>query len=291
MSFHVGRWVIDQRARRSSCRSPRTFRLLAGARTDSARLAPPAHRHLPLPAPARCGAFADERRVVAGDDSGRVRARAEFESMTPFTLVCSPPTFRRHARARCGAFADGAASLRATKAAACGPEKHPVSLAARLRRHYAHQSVRQTRQGSVFQSGSRGWRWNCQPASRTGVLIATFRCDTPARCGAFADERRIVVGDEGGRADAKRSSSPWGSAVPPTLCCASIGRQTRRGSRRSIRFARRARERVAPFHTGVRIATFRCNAVARSSMRGASWPATRAGAQNTGGDKPVPDSG
>jgi hypothetical protein len=107
MSFHVGRWVIDQRARRSSCRSPRTFRLLAGARTDSARLAPPAHRHLPLPAPARCGAFADERRVVAGDDSGRVRARAEFESMTPFTLVCSPPTFRRHARARCSSFADG----------------------------------------------------------------------------------------------------------------------------------------------------------------------------------------
>jgi len=29
------------------------------------------------------------------------------------------------------------------------------------------------------------------------VLIATFRCAAPARCGAFADERRIVAGDEG----------------------------------------------------------------------------------------------
>jgi len=35
---------------------------------------------------------------------------------------------------------------------------------------------------------------------RPGFLIATFRCVAPARCGAFADERRIVAGDEGGRA-------------------------------------------------------------------------------------------
>jgi hypothetical protein len=27
----------------------------------------------------------------------------------------------------------------------------------------------------------------------TRVLIATFRCDAPARCGAFADERRVVA--------------------------------------------------------------------------------------------------
>ena len=30
------------------------------------------------------------------------------------------------------------------------------------------------------------------------ALIATFRCAAPARCGAFADERRVVVGDAGG---------------------------------------------------------------------------------------------
>ena len=34
---------------------------------------------------------------------------------------------------------------------------------------------------------------------RSGVLIATFRCDAPARRGAFPDERRIEAGNEGGR--------------------------------------------------------------------------------------------
>jgi WD40 repeat protein len=33
----------------------------------------------------------------------------------------------------------------------------------------------------------------------TGVVIATFRCDAPAGCCAFADGRRIVAGNEGGR--------------------------------------------------------------------------------------------
>jgi hypothetical protein len=36
-------------------------------------------------------------------------------------------------------------------------------------------------------------------ALRIGVLIATFRCVAPVRCGAFADERRIVAGEAGGR--------------------------------------------------------------------------------------------
>jgi WD40 repeat protein len=33
----------------------------------------------------------------------------------------------------------------------------------------------------------------------TGLLITTFHCDAPAHCCVFADERRIVAGDEGGR--------------------------------------------------------------------------------------------
>jgi hypothetical protein len=33
----------------------------------------------------------------------------------------------------------------------------------------------------------------------TGAPIATVRRAAPARCGAFADARRIVGGDEGGR--------------------------------------------------------------------------------------------
>ena len=32
-----------------------------------------------------------------------------------------------------------------------------------------------------------------------GLLIATFHCDAPALCCAFADDHRIVAGDEGGR--------------------------------------------------------------------------------------------
>ena len=33
----------------------------------------------------------------------------------------------------------------------------------------------------------------------TGILIATFHCDASSRCCAFADSRRIVAGDDGGR--------------------------------------------------------------------------------------------
>jgi hypothetical protein len=33
----------------------------------------------------------------------------------------------------------------------------------------------------------------------TGLLVATFYCDAPADCCAFADEQRIVAGDAGGR--------------------------------------------------------------------------------------------
>jgi hypothetical protein len=34
-------------------------------------------------------------------------------------------------------------------------------------------------------------------AAQPQRLLATFRRDTPARCGAFADERHVVTGDEG----------------------------------------------------------------------------------------------
>ena len=43
-----------------------------------------------------------------------------------------------------------------------------------------------------------------------GLLIATFRCAAPARCGAFADQRRIVMGDEAALCDAIHSSGPLG---------------------------------------------------------------------------------
>ncbi len=48
-------------------------------------------------------------------------------------------------------------------------------------------------------SGSRGRSANGWHALTQGVLIATFRFAATARRGAFADGRRIVGGDEGGR--------------------------------------------------------------------------------------------
>jgi hypothetical protein len=66
----------DERARPCPRRSPRAFRLLAGARTDSARFitgAPVATFR--YAAPKRYAEVADERRAVAGDDGGRLRTR------------------------------------------------------------------------------------------------------------------------------------------------------------------------------------------------------------------------
>jgi hypothetical protein len=46
----------------------------------------------------------------------------------------------------------------------------------------------------VRRGRSRGWSH-----LRTGVLIATFHRAAPARCGTFADERRVGGDDVGGR--------------------------------------------------------------------------------------------
>jgi hypothetical protein len=42
-----------------------------------------------------------------------------------------------------------------------------------------------------------------------GLLIATFRCAAPARCGAFVDVRRIVAGDDDGRVRHSEPPRPW----------------------------------------------------------------------------------
>jgi len=47
---------------------------------------------------------------------------------------------------------------------------------------------------------------------RTGALVAAFRCAATARCGAFGDERRVVVGDE---ADGR--ARPWARRSPRAL--------------------------------------------------------------------------
>ena len=53
---------------------------------------------------------------------------------------------------------------------------------------------------------------------RIGVPIATFHCAAPARCGAFADERRIVAAtkaDGCGRATLSQPLGQCGSAECP----------------------------------------------------------------------------
>ena len=44
------------------------------------------------------------------------------------------------------------------------------------------------------------------------ALIATFRCDAPARCGAFANEHRVVAGDEGSRVRVRTFIQPPGQS-------------------------------------------------------------------------------
>ena len=42
------------------------------------------------------------------------------------------------------------------------------------------------------------------------TTVATFSRDAPARCGPFADERRVGVGDVGGRETLIRPPGQWG---------------------------------------------------------------------------------
>jgi len=88
---------------------------------------------------------------------------------------------------------------------------------------------------------------------RTGVLTAAFRCATPARGGAFVDERCVVAGEARPRADAERSGSP--RAAPPTL---------RAPVDRVAGLVKvRVSTRGATLHTGVLITTFDRAAPAR----------------------------
>jgi hypothetical protein len=72
----------------------------AGARTDSALSHRRAHRHLPLRCAVRCGACVDERRIVAGDESGRMRTRSARPVPTSSTSVRVPRRSPRALRCR-----------------------------------------------------------------------------------------------------------------------------------------------------------------------------------------------
>jgi hypothetical protein len=53
-----------------------------------------------------------------------------------------------------------------------------------------------TKGGRKRKCENANWRY---PVGLPGRLIISFRRDAPASCGAFADARRIVAGDAGGR--------------------------------------------------------------------------------------------
>jgi hypothetical protein len=106
------------------------------------------------------------------------------------------------------------ASWPATKAAACGRETFSLADA------------------TVYLAGDRTDYYPLHAA----VLIATLRCAAPARCGGFADERRVLVGDEGER-------------VPHRRACAFLAASFAAGVREL------ALERITPSHAGALIAT------------------------------------
>jgi hypothetical protein len=93
-----------------------------------------------------------------------------------------------------------------------------------------------------FAAGVRELALERMTALHTGVLIATFRSAPSARCGAFADARRIVASDEGGREGVQATRALWasrtvrvpGRVVRPRGRFEALGDPpTRRGSRRS----------------------------------------------------------
>ena len=119
------------------------------------------------------------------------------------------------------------ASLPATQAADCTNER-------------ARRSPRTFRCGAAGRAPSSGRPRLKVPAVRCGSrgcirtekalslrhAPRTFRCAAPARCGAFADERRIVVGDEEGAGVLTRVPVP-GRIVCSGLCAVERGRGRR----------------------------------------------------------------
>jgi hypothetical protein len=106
-------------------------------------------------------------------------ARLTLKRIAPFRTGVLIATFRCGAPARCGAFVDEGCMVAGDRGAGCGREVLGQShRAERLRGAGARTDKR---------------------SPHTAMLIATFRCAAPERCGAGADERRIVAGDGGGR--------------------------------------------------------------------------------------------
>ena len=154
-------------------------------------------------APARCGAFADERRIVVGMEAASEDAKR---------LIRVPRAVRREAIARL--------ELKLIT----------PSSGRRAHRHLPSRFARALRR--VRQAGAR-----MDPrALHTGVRIATFRC------GAFADERRFVVATKPSEVRHRRACASLVALRAAGGSLAGLGRLSGQGSRRSILFRRLERE-------------------------------------------------
>ena len=131
-------------------------------------------------APARCGAFVDERCIAAGDCDAvgifprSIEVGTPGAAIVPHTLVVPSPRATRRAIPR-----------------------RAVGIDERAR-PWSRRSPRVLR----------GLELELIATLQAGKLIATFHRAAPARYGAFADGRRVVMGDEGGRVYCKRAR-PW----------------------------------------------------------------------------------
>jgi len=110
----------------------------------------------------------------------------------------------------------------------------------------------------AVRSGSRCWSANGQRPFRTGVLIATFRCEASARA-----------------ARSPMNGASW-PATRAAECTASVhvfGRVVRRGRSRG---GARTDDGFSPGGSSPPSVTLRPHVAARSPIRGASWWATMA---------------
>jgi len=118
-------------------------------------------------APARCAAFADERRVGADDGGGRetlIQPRRLAPRVPPLGMQST----------------SGGRPLSSVRLPGCVLRRGRFGLERRRGQRCAKHDLE--RITAIF---------------TPGVLIATFRCAAPARYGAFADDRRVGAGDAG----------------------------------------------------------------------------------------------
>jgi len=175
-------------------------------------------------APARCGAFADERRSVGGDGGGRAHRHFALR------YACSSRPF-----------ADERRVVAAMKAAECVIDERTRPRSRRSPRALRFGTMAGDKGGcaqhetlmpsirAVRLRGCHKDRVRRIAARHTDALIATFRRAAPARCGAFVEKRRIVAGDGGERGrtliQSPRSyviderARPWSRRSPRALRC------------------------------------------------------------------------